>query len=144
MHHLIFQSVYLPMVLHSQIQLKYQTSFNNYFTSIAEKTKVSIDYLHKHFSDFIKDKNQNSFFLGLTNKYEIQNIIPFLNSHKSVGPNSIATRIIKPLKNDISIQLADIFKKGFQIEFTNFSAKTTTFFICNDWVSGNSIPHFML
>ena len=104
------------MALHSQIQLKYQRSFNNYFTSIAEKTKVSIDYLHKHFSDFIKDKNQNSFFLGLTNKYKIQNIIPFLNSNKSVGPNSIATRILKPLKNDISTQLADIFNISFSTD----------------------------
>ena len=104
------------MVLHSQIQLKYQTSFNNYFTSIAEKTKVSIDYSHKHFSNFLKDKNQNSFFLGLTNKYKIQNIIPFLNSNKSVGPNSIATRIIKPLKNDISTQLADIFNISFSTD----------------------------
>ena len=104
------------MALHSKIQLKYQRSFNNYFTSIAEKTKVSIDYLHKHFSDFIKDKNQNSFFLGLTNKYKIQNIIPFLNSNKSVGPNSIATRILKPLKNDISTQLADIFNISFSTD----------------------------
>ena len=36
-----------------------------------------------------------------------------MNSNKSVGPNSIPTRILKLLKNDISTQLADIFNISF-------------------------------
>ena len=43
----------------------------------------------------------------------MQNIISPLNSNKSVGPNSIPTRILKLLKNDISTQLADIFNISF-------------------------------
>ena len=35
--------------------------FNNYFVSIAEKTKVSINYPHKYFSDFLKDKIKTPF-----------------------------------------------------------------------------------
>ena len=94
-------------------QVEIANIFNNYFASIAEKTKVNINYSHKRFSDFLKDKNQNSFFLSPTNKYEIQNVISSLNSNKSVGPNSIPTRILKLLKNDISTQLADIFNISF-------------------------------
>ena len=94
-------------------QVEISNIFNNYFASIAEKTKVSINYSHKHFSDFLKDKNENSFFLSPTSKYEMQNIISPLNSNKSVGPNSIPTRILKLLKNDISTQLADIFNISF-------------------------------
>ena len=94
-------------------QVEISNIFNNYFASIAEKTKVNINYSHKHFSDFLKDKNQNSFFLSPTNKYEIQNVISFLNSNKSVGPNSIPKRILKLLKNYISTQLADIFNISF-------------------------------
>ena len=89
-------------------QVEISNIFNNYFASIAEKTKVNINYSHKHFSDFLNDKNQNSFFLSPANKYEIQNVISSLNSNKSVGPNSMPTRILKLLKNDISTQLADI------------------------------------
>ena len=63
----------------SQTKLKVQTSLSNYFASIVEKTKVSIDYSHQHFSDCLKDKNQNSFFLSLTKRYEIQNIISSWN-----------------------------------------------------------------
>ena len=44
-------------------QVDISNIFNNYFASIAEKKKkVSINYSNKHFSDFLKDKNQNSFF----------------------------------------------------------------------------------
>ena len=94
-------------------QVDISNNFNNYFASIAETTKVSINYSRKHFSNFLKDKNQNSFFLSPTTKYEIQNIISSLNSNKSVGPNSIPTRILKLLKNDISTQLTDIFNISF-------------------------------
>ena len=48
-----------------------------------------------------------------TSEYEIQNIISSLNSKKSVGSNSIPTRTLKLLKNDISTQLADIFNNSF-------------------------------
>ena len=43
-------------------QVEISNIFNNYFASIAEKTKVSINYSHKHFSDILNDKNQNFFF----------------------------------------------------------------------------------
>ena len=36
--------------------------FNNYFSSIASQTKVNIKHSHKHFSDFLKNRAQNSFF----------------------------------------------------------------------------------
>ena len=44
-----------------------------------------------------------------TDKYEIINIISSLDPNKSTGPNSIPTKILKLLKNDISTQLSDIF-----------------------------------
>ena len=95
------------------IQFQISDIFHNYFASIAEKANVSISHSHKHFSDFLEDKSQNSFFLSPTNKYEMQHIISSLNSNKSVRPNSIPTRILKLLKNDISTQLADIFNISF-------------------------------
>ena len=87
--------------------------FNSHFATIAEKTKENINPSSKHFSEFLKNRTQNSFFLSPTNKSEIQNMISSLDSNKSVGPNSIPTKILKILKNDISIQLADIFNTSF-------------------------------
>ena len=36
--------------------------FSNYFSSIASQTNVNIKHSHKHFSDFLKNRAQNSFF----------------------------------------------------------------------------------
>ena len=87
--------------------------FSNYFSSIANNSKRNISYSHKHFSDFLKNRSNNSFFVSPTDKKEIENVISSLDSNKSVGPNSIPTKVLKLLKNDISSQLSEIFNISF-------------------------------
>ena len=87
--------------------------FNNYFSSIANKTKLNISFSHKHFSDFLKNRSNISLFISPTDKTEIENIISSLDSNKSVGPNSIPTKVLKVLQNDISSQLSEIFNISF-------------------------------
>ena len=89
--------------------------FNNYFTSIAKKTNSNINFLVKHYTDYLSYSNTNTFFLTPTDKNEISLIISSLDSHKSSGPNSIPVKILKLLKNDISQQLSDIFNMSFSI-----------------------------
>ena len=84
-------------------------TFNNYFASIAETTKKSIKYSHKHFSGYLSNESSTTIFLQPTDKEEITNIISSLNSNKASGPNSIPYRILFLLKNEISKQLADLF-----------------------------------
>ena len=88
-------------------------TFNNYFASIAETTKKSIKYPHKHFSDYLSNESSNTIFLQPTDKEEIANIISSLNSNKTSGPNSIPYRVLFLLKNEISKQLADLFNLSF-------------------------------
>ena len=88
-------------------------TFNNYFASIAETTKKSIKYSHKHFSDYLSNESSTTIFLQPTDKEEITNIISSLNSNKASGPNSIPYRILFLLKNEISKQLADLFNISF-------------------------------
>ena len=38
-------------------------TFNNHFASIAETTKKSIKYSHKHFSDYLSKKSDSTIFL---------------------------------------------------------------------------------
>ena len=73
-------------------------TFNNYFVSIAETTKRSIKYSHKHFSDYLSNESSSTIFLQPTDKEEIANIISSLNSNKASGPNSIPYRILFLLK----------------------------------------------
>ena len=88
-------------------------TFNNYFASVAETTKRSIKYSHKHFSDYLSNESDSTIFLQPTDKEEIANIISSLNSSKASGPNSIPYRILFLLRNDISKQLADLFNLSF-------------------------------
>ena len=87
--------------------------FSNYFSSIATKTKLNISFSHKHFSDFLKNRSNISFFVSPTDKTEIENVISSLDSNKSVEPSSIPTKILKLLKNDNSSQLSEIFNISF-------------------------------
>ena len=67
--------------------------FNNYFSCIPSQTNVNIKYSHKHFSDFLKNRAQNSFFLSPNDNHKVALITSSLDSTKSVGPNSISTKI---------------------------------------------------
>ena len=88
-------------------------TFNNYFASIAETTKKSIKYSHKHFSDYLSNESISTLFLQPTDREEIVNIIPSLNSNKASDPNVISYRILFLLKNEISKQLSDLCKLSF-------------------------------
>ena len=87
--------------------------FNNYFSSIATKAKLNISFSHKRFSDFPKNRSNISFFVSPTDKTEIEDVISSLDSNKSVGPNSIPTKILKLLKDDISSQLSELSNISF-------------------------------
>ena len=87
-------------------------TFNNYFASIAETTKKSINYSHKHFSDYLSNKS-STIFLEPTEKEEIAKIISSLNSKKASGPDSIPYGTLFLLKNEILKQLTDLFHVSF-------------------------------
>ena len=76
---------------------------------------ANVNYLHKHFSEYMENNSLNSFFLSPTNKNEISSIISSLNPNKSVGPNSIPTKILKLLKDEISSHLSDIYNISFSM-----------------------------
>ena len=57
----------------------------------------------------------NDYFstIAPTSSDEIPNLILLLNKSKSVGTNGLQTKILKLLKNDISLQFANIFNISF-------------------------------
>ena len=67
----------------------------------------------KNYTDYLHDENFNSHFITPTDSQEVISIISSPSDNKSSGPNSIATRILKLLKKDISMQLVDIFNLSF-------------------------------
>ena len=78
-----------------------------------KKTKESVNYSHKHFSDYPSGKCKNSFFIHPTNKDEIAEIISSPDENKSVGPYSLTNNILILLKNEIYNPLAGLFSLSF-------------------------------
>ena len=76
---------------------------------MATGIKSSIKYSRNNFFDFLTQIDINFFFINPTDKTEIKNIILSLDPLKSIGPNSIPTKILKLLSNDISTQFAELF-----------------------------------
>ena len=88
-------------------------AFNKYFVNVATDIQSSIRYSKNNFHDFLHPININSFFLNPTDEIEVKNIILSLNPSKAIGPNSIPTKILKLLINDVSSQLTDLFNLSF-------------------------------
>ena len=91
-----------------QNQLKLQTYSTISLHSLLLKLRKVLNIPINTFLIFLKID-----LMTPTDKYEIINIISSLDPNKSTGPNSIPTKILKLLKNDISTQLSDIFNVSF-------------------------------
>ena len=87
--------------------------FNNYFSTIGEKTQTKIKHSHKNYTDYFRNENLDSFFLSPTNKEEIKIILSSLDIIRSIGLYSIPSKVLNMLKNAISQQLADLFNLSF-------------------------------
>ena len=79
--------------------------FNNYFSSIGEKTRSKARFSNKNYTDYLHGETFNSFFITTTDSEEITSIMSLLNNNKSSGPNSIPKRTLKLMKKDILKQL---------------------------------------
>ena len=60
-------------------------TFNNYISTIGEKTQAKINHSHKNYTDYLTNKNPDSFFLSPTNKEEIKIILFSLDIKKPTG-----------------------------------------------------------
>ena len=88
-------------------------TFNNFFTSIAETVQSKVKFSNKSFRTFLSTKNNDSFVITATNREEICKIISSLNINKSCGSNSIPTKILHLVKDQISKHLATISNLSF-------------------------------
>ena len=96
-------------------------AFNKSFVNVATDIQSSIRYSKNNFHDFLPPININSFFVNLNPEIEVKKIILSLNPSKTIGPNSIPTKILKLLNNDVSSQLTELFilTFPFPVEFSH-------------------------
>ena len=68
----------------------------------------------KHYADYLTEPTTNNFILAPTKIEEIEDIIVKLNMGKSIGPNSIPTRLLKQFFKEISIPIKKLINLSFE------------------------------
>ena len=69
--------------------------FNNLFTSIGKKLQKNIPPTKKHFSSFLKNPHNLTFFITPTTIEGINDLVSDLKASKRIGPSSLPTKITK-------------------------------------------------
>ena len=88
-------------------------TFNSYFSEVANSIRAKIPDTTKHFSNYLKNSNCNSFFIYPTSQVEVENCINSMKCNKASGPTSIPTHILKLLKHEISYPLSILINLSF-------------------------------
>ena len=99
-------------------------TFNDFLTSIAETVQSKIKFSNKSFRRILSTKNNDTFIITATNKEEICKIISSLNINKSCGPNSIPTKILQLVQDQISKHFATICNLSFSTGMFPTTLKT--------------------
>ena len=100
-------------------------TFNNFFASVAEIVDSNINLSNKSFEKFLSSEINDFFLITSTNKKEIYKIIKSFNSNKSCGPNSVPTKVLHLLQDQISNHFATICSLSFSTGVFPPIVKTT-------------------
>ena len=98
------------MVIHRS--KTYCEHFNNFYTSIGKKLQKNIPPTKKHFSSFLKNSNNLTFFITPTTVEEVNDLISDLKASKSIGPSSLASLLAESINK--SFQSGTYLSRYFQ------------------------------
>ena len=89
-------------------------TFNKFFSTIAQKIKYKLVSTTKHYENYLTEPAANTFILTPKNTKEIKDIIKTLNIRKSIGPNSIPTRLLKQFSKEMSMSIETLINLSFK------------------------------
>ena len=78
----MYSNVLAPKIIYQPLTLI------SILPQLAKTFKKNIPPTERHFSDYLKDPNQESFFIQTTTAEEIKDIIMTLMGSKDTGPNN--------------------------------------------------------
>ena len=84
-----------------------------FYLKIGQDRQKNIAPTKKHFSDYLKAPNTDTFYISSTTPQEISDLIKTLKNSKSLGPNRIPTDILKEIHETTSIPLSTLMNKSF-------------------------------
>ena len=91
--------------------------FNNFFNSVGKGIQDNIPPSKNNFKNYLKTRNPNNFILSPTTPEQISGIIQTLKLNKSTGHNSSCLKVLKSIKQIISVPLCELIKKSFTLGF---------------------------
>ena len=87
----------------------------DYYTNVADEILKKRKFNgNKHFTDYLASNNPSTFYTKPTDPKEIESIINLFDTNKSVGPNSIPSKLIKTIAPLISKPISNICNKSFK------------------------------
>ena len=72
--------------------------FKTFFTSVVTKLSEKNVKAKKPFSHYLGQTTDETIFLSQTTPAEKESLINYIKSNKTIGPNSIPTKILKEFK----------------------------------------------
>ena len=87
--------------------------FNTFLTSVAAKLNEKIMKTKKAFSHYLGQITDETIFLSPTTSADTESLINCIKSNKTIGPNSIPTKILKEFKTELSEPLSDMINISF-------------------------------
>ena len=87
--------------------------FNTFFTSAAAKLNEKIVKAKTQFSHYLGQITDETIFLSPTTPADIEYLINCIKPNKTIGPNSIPTKILKEFKTELSEPLRDMINVSF-------------------------------
>ena len=85
---------------------------NNYFCTIGNKISSKIKSPGGHFTDYPKNKINNTFFISPVVEAEVSRELTKLNPKKASGPDNITTKITTSCASQLSAPLTRIYNRG--------------------------------
>ena len=80
---------------------------------MLKKIESNIVHTPKNYTDYLTNPSEKTFFLTPTSPDEVEDIINTLNLRKSIGPNSIPTKLLKKYSKTISIPISKLINQSF-------------------------------
>ena len=84
---------------------------NNYFCTIGSKISSKIKS-PGHFTDYLKNKINNTFFISPVVEAEVSRELAKLNPKKASGPDNITTKIVTSCASQLTAPLTRIYNRG--------------------------------
>ncbi len=90
-------------------------AFNNFFTSIAQNLDDKLGNTDNHFTDYLKNRNSDSFFILPVTPDELHTQLSCLDINKAPDAYDIPVKLVKCVSDVLTTPLTKLINESFQL-----------------------------